>query len=273
MNSNKKYEDLTGMSMKDFGIPDSRWKVIKRAADRVDKKGAHLRVWLCECSCEQHTRKEVLEYTLKNGMSLSCGCLRKENTHKKLFIDMTGWVMYEHGVSDSRLTVIKRVDDYIRPDGYHTSQWLCECSCKNHNHIITTGEAIRSGHTLSCGCLNKERASSALIKRRTTHGESDTRLFQIWQGIHKRCENKNAYNYYLYGARGISVCEEWSKYLPFAKWARENGYTDELTIERKNVNGDYDPNNCTWATNKEQQNNKRNNHYITYNNETHTISE
>lgn len=188
-------------------------------------------------------------------------------------IDMTGWIMSEHGVPDSRLTVIERAEDYIRPDGYHVTKWLCECSCKNHNRIVVLGESLRNGHTLSCGCLNKERVSSAVIKRCTIHGESNTRLFKIWQGIHKRCENKNAHNYYLYGARGISVCEEWDEYLPFAEWARENGYTDELTIERKDVNGDYGPNNCTWVTNKEQQNNKRNNHYITYNNETHTISE
>lgn len=192
---------------------------------------------------------------------------------KKVKEDMTGWVMSEHGVPESKLTIIQREKDSISKSGKVYDMWLCECSCEEHNRVIIRGESARSGHTLSCGCLNKERVSVACTKRVTTHGESKTRLFTIWQGMHKRCENKNADNYYLYGARGICVCDEWSEYIPFATWARENGYTDNLSIERKDVNGNYEPSNCTWVTRKAQQNNKRNNHYITYNNETHTISE
>lgn len=73
--------------------------------------------------------------------------------------DMTGWIMSEHGVLDSRLTVIKQAEDYIRPDGRHEAQWLCECSCKDHNQIIVRGWCIANGHTLSCGCWNRKRTS------------------------------------------------------------------------------------------------------------------
>jgi hypothetical protein len=184
------------------------------------------------------------------------------------FIDMTGWIMKEHGVPDSRLTVIKKVGT----NNNRETLWLCECNCKDHNKITVVGSSVRTGHTLSCGCLNKEHVAESL-KQRSTHGETNTRLFKIWQGIHKRCENANASNYYLYGARGITVCKEWSNYVEFAKWAKENGYNDNLSIERINVNGNYCPENCKWATRKEQANNTRANHYLTYQNQTHTISE
>lgn len=74
------------------------------------------------------------------------------------FIDMTGWVMSEHGVPDSRLTVIKRYDDYVDPSGKHYVQWLCECSCPEHNKIVVQSKHLRCGHTKSCGCIYKEHA-------------------------------------------------------------------------------------------------------------------
>lgn len=75
--------------------------------------------------------------------------------------DMTGWVMSEHGVPDSRLIVIRQVEDYIRPDGKHEAQWLCECSCDEHNKVVVRGWCITNGHTLSCGCWNKKRTFEA----------------------------------------------------------------------------------------------------------------
>ena len=73
--------------------------------------------------------------------------------------DMTGWKMWEHGVSESRLTVVKQVEDRIYPNGQHKAQWLCECNCEKHQIFISLGESIRSGHTKSCGCLQKEKAA------------------------------------------------------------------------------------------------------------------
>lgn len=108
---------------------------------------------------------------------------------------------------------------------------------------------------------------------RFIHGETKTRLFKIWSSMHERCERVKHPHYDAYGGRGIKVCDEWKEYLPFAEWARNNGYTDELTIDRIDVNGNYEPSNCRWVTMKEQHNNKRNNRILLYHGETYTLTQ
>ena len=103
------------------------------------------------------------------------------------------------------------------------------------------------------------------------HGMCYTRLNVIWRGMKQRCNDLNASNYYKYGAKGIEVCEEWNEFLPFYKWAIKNGYRDDLSIDRIDSIGSYEPSNCRWATTTEQANNKRNNINITYKGETHTL--
>lgn len=107
----------------------------------------------------------------------------------------------------------------------------------------------------------------------STHHEIKTRLHKIWESMHARCENPNHEYYANYGGRGISVCDEWIEYAPFRDWAMKAGYSNTLTIDRADVDGDYCPNNCRWATNREQQNNKHNNHRLTWNGETRTVTE
>ena len=107
----------------------------------------------------------------------------------------------------------------------------------------------------------------------STHGETKTRLHKIWESMHERCYNKNHKYFGNYGGRGIYVCGEWSDYIHFRDWALNNGYAEDLTIDRKDVNGNYTPSNCRWITMKEQQNNKRTNRCISMNGETHTMSE
>lgn len=105
------------------------------------------------------------------------------------------------------------------------------------------------------------------------HGETRTRLFKIWCSMHERCERSKHMHYKDYGGRGITVCHGWSEYIPFAKWARENGYTDNLSIDRVDVNGNYEPSNCRWVTDKEQQNNRRNNRNVVYHGNTYTLTQ
>lgn len=119
----------------------------------------------------------------------------------------------------------------------------------------------------------------AARQRQIIHGESPdtkkkaTRLYNIWNMMRTRCRNSHVDYYYAYGGRGISVCPEWDDYLTFKEWALSHGYNDSLSIDRINVNGNYEPDNCRWATQKEQMRNTRKNHLITYNGETKTLVE
>jgi len=108
---------------------------------------------------------------------------------------------------------------------------------------------------LSCGC-NRNKAIS---KARTDHGESKTRLYNIWNGILGRCLNFKTPNYKYYGGRGITVCDEWLEFIPFRDWSLNNGYKENLQIDRRNNNGNYESNNCRWVTRTENARNKRSN--------------
>lgn len=101
----------------------------------------------------------------------------------------------------------------------------------------------------------------------------DDRLWKIWEGMHERCEYEKHPHFKSYGGRGIAVCEEWNEYLPFAKWSMKNGYRHDLTIDRVDNDGDYEPSNCRWVSVKEQQNNRRNNHIIEYKGVKYTLTQ
>lgn len=151
--------------------------------------------------------------------------------------------------------------------------WLCECECGNVT--IVSGVDLRREKAKSCGCMRKEN----LLKSITKHGKSRTRLYKVWAGIKGRCENKNNAEFYLYGERKIKMCEEWKdNFQNFYNWAITQGYNEtaikgECTIDRIDVDGDYTPENCRWITNELQQQNKRNNHLLTYKEKTMCIAE
>lgn len=169
------------------------------------------------------------------------------------------------GTKFGRLTVRELV---VGGDANHR-KYLCDCDCGGTK--ITSEDNLKRGHCKSCGCLYKKIGGKS--KHGTRHGESKTRLYKIWSRMIWRCE-KPSYKYFSsYGGRGITVCDEWHRFDVFKKWALSNGYSDELTIDRINNNGEYSPSNCRWATPGQQANNRRTNRFITYNGKTMTVAE
>jgi hypothetical protein len=167
------------------------------------------------------------------------------------FVDLTGQRF-------GRLTVLFR-DDFIKKDGKKETAFICKCDCGKTIKILAYN--LKSGHTQSCGCKSLENR----IKARITHHHTGTRLYRIWRNMRTRCENPNDYHFKFYGERGIAVCNEWQTFEPFYEWAMTNGYCDNLTIDRINNDGNYEPNNCRWVTQREQSNNTRKKRLLTYN--------
>jgi len=207
------------------------------------------------------------EYESKNKKYCSASCrskatfeakreiFAKTSKLKNRLIDLTGKKF-------GKLTVIKRVADRNKQ-----AYWLCKCECGNEK--IIAGYALRDGRKVkSCGCTTVSHG-----KVITKHYETKTRLYRIWQDMKSRCYNKKEPAYKWYGARGITICKDWENYFAFKEWSLANGYTDNLTIDRIDVNGNYEPSNCRWATRKEQANNTRTTRHITYKGETYSVSE
>lgn len=150
----------------------------------------------------------------------------------------------------------------------HTALWNCVCDCGNET--VVRGYSLRRGHTQSCGCFNGYAASV----RNSTHGETKTRLYKCWQGMKSRCYYERNIAYDRYGGRGIQVCDEWrDDFEAFRDWALKNGYSDELTLDRIDTNGHYEPSNCRWATMVEQNRNRRDNVIVEHDGEIQTEAE
>lgn len=127
-------------------------------------------------------------------------------------------------------------------------KWLCRCACAFENKV--SGSSLRRG--LSTGCVGCNPARM----NRLTHGGRATRLYNIWCGMKARCENSQDAAFDRYGGRGIKVCQDWrDDFASFRRWSEANGYTEVLTIDRKNNDGHYEPDNCRWATYAEQNRN------------------
>lgn len=171
------------------------------------------------------------------------------------------------GKKFGRLTVLERADDYVAKSGKRDAAVLCRCDCGNVKRLRSS--VLKNGNTRSCGCYRRE-ASSA---RNSTHGLSHSRIWNTWNGMIERCEQKNNKSYKNYGAKGIRVCDEWHNLENFVTWAMANGYDDTLTIDRIDSTKDYCPENCRWADRKTQNNNTSRNHLITFNGETKTMAQ
>lgn len=149
--------------------------------------------------------------------------------------------------------------------------WKCKCDCGNFLNVRS--QPLRNGHTKSCGCLKiEEEKTRAQHPHKKTHGLSNSRLYTVWCNMKARCLNPKSEHYGDYGGRGITICQEWlDDFTNFYNWAIHNGYADNLTIDRIDVNGNYEPSNCRWIGKISQANNKRNNKIIEYKGESKTI--
>lgn len=171
-----------------------------------------------------------------------------------------------------KLTVIDKGPRIIRDSGTKVSTWICRCDCGNQT-TVSSG-ALSSGNTSSCGCGMKDPENKF-----RKHGMRNTELYNHWRAMKERCYYPKNIRYKDYGGRGITVCEEWRNpdtgFINFADWALSHGYKEgcNLTIDRINVNGNYEPSNCCWSDRTRQANNKRTTHYITIDGVTWSVAD
>lgn len=159
-----------------------------------------------------------------------------------------------------RLVVVGRAENSSQGQ----ARWLCVCDCGNTN--IVKGQDLRSGKTISCGCYK--------IEQQTKHGDHKEQLYRVWVSMKCRCNSKSNRWYHIYGGKGVSVFYEWENdYKKFKDWAIQSGYRKGLTLDRIDVNGNYEPSNCRWITIQEQQYNKTSNVFIEIDGVTKTLTE
>ena len=196
-----------------------------------DKNGYEKWSVLCDCG----TPRTVYANNLKQKRTLSCGCLSRDHRHASA-----------HNLQGQRfgkLVVLART----KTDKNRNIWWQCVCDCGKETALSTT--ALRNRHTRSCGCLAKTASR--------THGMCTTKIYHIWGSLNTRCSNPNDADYSTYGGRGITVCDRWRE--SFENFFADMGgtYSEGLSIERNDVNGNYEPSNCKWIPFPEQFHNMR----------------
>lgn len=214
----RKIEDLTGQKFE-------RLLVIEEAG----RKGREV-LWKCLCDCGNYCF--YVGHRLRKRRVISCGCAKKSPRKRIKVEEIIGKTFHE-------LTVIKKAGK-----DKQGTLLLCQCSCGNTTLLHTRD--IVSGNTRSCGCLG------------TKHKQYGTRLYQTWADMKRRCYNEDSKSYKYYGAKGVEVCAEWKEdFQSFYDWAMSHNYNDNLTIDRINPFGNYEPSNCKWSTRLEQAKNTR----------------
>lgn len=244
-----RYHDLTGQV---FG---------RLTTLRIAEKIRGRMAWLCLCECGR--QKAVRADCLTKGVTRSCGCFAAD-VHRQ--------TPHYHNIAGrrfGRLVAVERTG----LDSQGRALWKCKCECGAQ--ITAPKGSLQYGGVQSCGCLRKERS----IEATTTHGlsggrERGNRPYRIWLNMKQRCSNPKAAKFHLYGGRGIRVCDEWANdFAVFHAWAMANGYRDDLSIDRKDNDGNYEPGNCRWATRQEQSLNTRQNRIIRHAGEERPLAE
>lgn len=200
---------------------------------------------ICDCGNEVDKGSNLLRKDNKH----SCGCHKLKNKAVP-------------GKKYNYLTMIRDLPE--------SRMALFRCDCGSER--VISHYSVVTGRTISCGeCQYHFKHMS---ETHSTHGKSNSKFYELYKGIIKRCYYPKAINYYLYGGRGITVCDEWrDSFQAFYDWSMANGYEPGLSIDRIDNDGPYSPENCRWVSLDVQANNKRTSHYLTYNGETKTVSQ
>lgn len=212
---------------------------------RVENDKFNKAQWLCTCECGGSVVTNTSR--LKQGLTTSCGCMKGNRGQKVIPIHV--------GDKFGKLTIIEQGGS----DKFSNKIWKCACECGSI--VEVTAHNLRKGRTTSCGCIKRV-------------SDEHKKLYQVWKGMRARCYSPYHPSYQWYGERGIKVCEEWkNNFVSFKQWALANGFQMNLTIERIDFNGNYEPSNCKWIERSEQSSNTRRTIKIEYNGQTHHLKQ
>jgi hypothetical protein len=217
-------------------------RLVIKEYDHKDQFGRY--IYKCQCDCGNTA---IVAYTsMRIGHTTSCGCLQSNKVSQK---DLS-----HIGETWGRMTIIA----FDHTDRAYNKWYRARCRCGNEK-VVTYG-SLKHGQVISCGCYSKEV--------HTKHGMSHDRIYVIWKNMNDRCYDKNHKSYSSYGGRGIEVCDQWKDPIDglkrFQEWAMTHGYAEDLSIDRIDNDGNYEPANCRWVDKIVQMNNKSSNVYVAY---------